>query len=330
MDQSLPIIDVSDLRGSVAERRALGAQFVQTYGEVGFGYVINHGVPQALVDSVFEQSRRFHALPLDQKMAVALDENHRGFIPINTSTDVTSTLATVTKANQSESFMMMRESDADDPDVIAGAYLSGPNRWPSALPGFRETLASYDAAMCALAHSIVEVIALALGDEDRRLIADFERPTTWLRLLHYPPQAPASPDDLYGSAPHADFGCITLLAQDDVGGLEVRTMDGAWVAAPPIEGSFVMNVGDMLHRWSNGLLASTPHRVINRSGRERYSVPFFYDPNVSADISPLPSTIDADHPGAFESLNFGEFLRSQLTASYVRHAPPAGLTNTAP
>ena len=324
MDQSLPIIDVAGLRGSAEERRDLGSRFVQTYGEVGFGYVINHGVPQALVDSVFDQSRRFHGLSLEQKMAVALDENHRGFIPINTSTDVTSTLATVTKANQSESFMMMREAGGNDPDVMAGAYLAGPNRWPSALQGFQETLASYDAAMCALAHSIVKVIAVALGDERGQLIAEFERPTTWLRLLHYPPQVPASPDDLYGSAPHTDFGCITLLAQDHVGGLEVRTMDGEWVTAPPIEGSFGMTVGDMLHRWSNGRLASTPHRVINRSGRERYSVPFFYDPNVSADIAPLLSTIAAEHPVAFETLNFGEFLRSQLTASYVRHAPPQG------
>jgi isopenicillin N synthase-like dioxygenase len=134
-------------------------------------------------------------------------------------------------------------------------------------------------------------------------------------LLHYPPQSPQAPEDLYGSAPHKDFGCLTLLAQDDVGGLQVQTPAGHWVDAPPMKDAFVVNVGDMLHRMSNGRLLSTPHRVINTSGRERYSVPFFFDPHVATDITPLPGT------GApqFEPLNFGDFLRSELEAGYTAH-----------
>jgi isopenicillin N synthase-like dioxygenase len=142
---------------------------------------------------------------------------------------------------------------------------------------------------------------------------------TWLRLLHYPPQDPQSPADEYGSAPHTDFGAITLLAQDDVGGLAVKTPGGDWVDVPPVDGAFVMNVGDMLKRWSNGRLRSTPHRVTNRTGRERYSVPYFYDPHVSTLIAPLPGLGDP----AFEPIVFAAFLRGELEASYEVHKPTA-------
>ncbi len=131
----------------------------------------------------------------------------------------------------------------------------------------------------------------------------------------YPPQPPQAPDDLYGSAPHTDFGCLTLLAQDDVGGLEVMTPDGRWIAAPPMKGAFVVNVGDMLHRMSNGRLRSTPHRVINRTGRERYSVPFFFDPHVSTVIEPLAGTGTPQFP----PIHFGDFLRAELEAGYDAH-----------
>jgi isopenicillin N synthase-like dioxygenase len=177
----------------------------------------------------------------------------------------------------------------------------------------------YDAAMAEFARTLIAVIAEALGDTNT-MVATFESPTTWLRLLHYPPQHPQSPDDEYGSAPHTDFGAITLLAQDDVGGLAVKTTDGRWVDVPPVPNAFVMNVGDMLSRWSNGRLLSTPHRVTNRSGRERYSVPYFFDPHVSTVIAPLPSLGEPQ----FEPIVFGDFLRSQLEASYEAHQPVDG------
>ena len=128
-------------------------------------------------------------------------------------------------------------------------------------------------------------------------------------------QPPQSPDDLYGSAPHRDFGCLTLLAQDDVGGLQVQTPSGDWLDVPPVEDALIVNVGDMLHRMSNGRLISTPHRVINATGRERYSVPFFFDPHVTTEIAPLAGTGAAK----FEPLIFGDFLKSELEAGYDAH-----------
>ncbi|SDD98750.1 isopenicillin N synthase family dioxygenase [Ruegeria marina] len=293
----------------------IAADFRAAYGTTGFGYVTDHGIDPDLVEALFDASRRFHALPLERKMAVAVDRSHRGYIPINTSTDVNSTLATVTRPNQSASFMMMREDAVADPSE----YLSGPNRWPE-LEGFREVLETYAQAMGALGNRLMRIALQAVDITDTKAMSAFENPTIWLRLLHYPPQPAESPEDLYGSAPHTDFGCLTLLVQDDVGGLQVRTPAGTWVDVPRLPGSVVVNVGDMLHRMSNGRLRSTPHRVINRSGRERYSCPFFYDPHVNTVIEPLPGTGEPNFP----PLKFADFLRSELEAAYDAHKPASG------
>lgn len=310
----IPVIDLGPLIAG-EDTAKLAQTFAQAYGETGFAYVTGHGIDPALRGAIFDASRQFHALTEATKQAIALDRNHRGYIAINTSTDVTTDLAEVTKPNQSASFMMMREDAQADPNV----YLSGPNQWPD-LPGFREACEAYTAAMQDLGGKLMTLALQALGVKDHTILRAFDTPTIWLRLLHYPPQPPQAPDDLYGSAPHKDFGCLTLLAQDEVGGLQVQTPKGDWVDAPPMEDAFVVNVGDMLHRMSNGRLLSTPHRVINVSGQERYSVPFFYDPHVSTTIAPLPGT------GAprFNPLNFGDFLRSELEASYDAHKAGTG------
>ncbi|MEM6620803.1 MAG: 2OG-Fe(II) oxygenase family protein [Pseudomonadota bacterium] len=310
----IPVLDLSLLQNSEG-RKALERDFAEAYGKVGFGYVINHGIDPGLRAAIFEASRRFHALPLSAKTEIALDRNHRGYIAINTSTDVNSDLAQVTKPNQSASFMMMREDAVPDPNI----YLSGPNQWPD-LPGFRETCEAYAQAMTGLGRTLIELALHALGISDNSILGAFSPPTIWLRLLHYPSQDSDAPDDLFGSAPHKDFGCLTILAQDEVGGLQVKTPEGDWIDATPMPDAYVVNVGDMLHRMSNGQLLSTPHRVINRTGRERYSVPFFYDPHVSARIAPLPGTGEP----RFEPLDFGDFLKAELEAAYDAHGHEQG------
>ena len=205
--------------------------------------------------------------------------------------------------------MMMNEAIASRDE-----YLSGPNQWPN-LKGFRETLTAYASAMTGLGQHLITLAAEACNADPADLTPAFKNPTIWLRLLHYPPTPKKSADDLYGSAPHTDFGALTLLAQDETGGLQVQTPSGDWIDAPKINGTFMVNVGDMLNHFSNGFLKSTPHRVINRSGRERYSIPFFFDPHVNSTIKPLKGTGDPQ----FSSLNFGDFLRSELSASYNQH-----------
>lgn len=307
---SIPTIDLASPDAA--------ARIVDAYATAGFAYLVGHGVDPMLLAAVYEASHQFHASDRDLKRTIALNGQHRGFIEINTSTDRTSTLADVKKPNQSESFMMMRDDAPGSEQVRAGHYLAGPNQWPDWLPEFRPVLEQYHDTMIAVGKRLVRVIAEGLGDERGEMAAAFEPPTTWLRLLHYPPCPPTAPDDLYGSAPHCDFGFVTILSQDDVGGLQVQSVDGEWLDVPPVEGAFVMNVGEMLHRWSNGRLRSTPHRVINRSGRERYSVPFFFDPHVSTVIAPLPSCV-GDAPAKYALTDFGEFLRTELTAGYDTH-----------
>lgn len=314
MTMSIPIVDVSDL-GSHSGR--LSRDLLRAYGETGFAYIEGHGIAQDLIDGVFEASRRFHSMPHADKMAVALNDNHRGFIPIDTSTDRNSTLAEVTKPNQSESFMMMREAAPDDPDVMANVFLAGANQWPD-LDGLREAVTAYHDALTRFSRQMLDAMLHATGANPDEAASSFERPTTWLRLLHYPP-SPSVPDDLYGSAPHTDFGAITVLAQDEIGGLQVMTPNGHWIDAPPIPGTFVLNVGDMLHRMSHGALRSTPHRVINRSGRERYSCPFFFDPSAAHVVRSLESVPARLRRTTFEPIHFGDFLRSELAASYDQH-----------
>ena len=305
----IPILDLSNLTNG-EDTKKLAREFREAYGTTGFSYVINLGVDENLVDAVFRVSKKFHDQSLDKKMPLQIDKTHRGYIPINTSTDVTTDLAKVTKPNQSASYMIMKEDKLINPEI----YLSGPNRWPD-ISEFRAACEAYVSAMSDLGRKLMYLALQAIEVDDPRVLKSFDEPTTWLRLLHYPSQDKNSETDLYGSAPHKDFGCLTLLAQDDVGGLQVMTPAGDWVDAPRIPGSFVVNVGDMLRRLSNGLLLSTPHRVINRSGRERYSCPFFFDPHVNTIISPVKGT----GKPLFEPILFADFLRSELEASYKAH-----------
>ena len=304
-----PKIDISEIEEKEFSRRLL-QDFFSAYNKYGFGYIINHGIEKTLIEQLFQVSKQFHSQPLSEKMRVALDHNHRGYIAINTSTDVNSKLADVKKPNQSESFMMMREDKSELPDV----YLSGPNQWPK-LENFKEVLEKYTFKMTKLGRNLMRLALLSSGVKDLSVMQSLDTPTIWLRLLHYPPISRNSPSDLYGSAPHTDFGCLTILAQDEIGGLQVQTREGEWIDVPKLEGSFVVNVGDMLSRYTNGLLRSTPHRVINKSGKERFSCPFFFDPHTNAVVQPLKGT----GKPKFSPINFGEFLREELEASYEKH-----------
>ena len=305
----IPKIDISEIEEKEFSRTLL-QDFFNAYNKYGFGYIINHGIEKTLIEQLFQVSKQFHSQPLSEKMRVALDHNHRGYIAINTSTDVNSKLADVKKPNQSESFMMMREDKSELPDV----YLSGPNQWPK-LENFKEVLEKYTFNMTKLGRNLMRLALLSSGVRDLSVMQSLDTPTIWLRLLHYPPISKNSPSDLYGSAPHTDFGCLTILAQDDIGGLQVQTREGEWIDVPKLEGSFVVNVGDMLSRYTNGLLRSTPHRVINKSGKERFSCPFFFDPHTNAVVQPLKGT----GKPKFSPINFGEFLREELEASYEKH-----------
>ena len=301
----VPVVSLADDAVDVA--RALA----DAYSSIGFCVLVDHGISRDATGAAFEASRRFHALPRDDKLALAINEFHRGFIARDTSTVVTSSVANVTKPNQSESLMVLHEPHPDD----AGRLLAGPNQWPSDRPDIEEPLEEYHRLMTDLGMSLLPLIARSLGEEEDVFDEAFERPTTWLRMLKYPPRPPDAAEDLFGSAPHTDYGFVTLLASPEIGGLEVRHPDGAWIRPPAIPDGLVMNSGDMLRRWSNGRFRSTPHRVINDQPGDRWSIPFFFDPHVSTVVTPLASGGEPE----FEPVLFEDYLEVRLRRNYRQH-----------
>lgn len=319
-ETTIPTVDLSPaLEGSASGVAHVAGQLDAVYRDVGFGFVTGHGIEPSLIEGLFAASKRFHALPAADKLAIEVNEAHRGFIKMASSTIVTSSVEVVRKPNQSESFMVMHDVGPDHPDVRAGVPLAGPNQWPAAAPEIREPIEAYVSALRTLGQRLAQVIAVALGAPIDTFDAAFAEPVTFLRLLWYPPQRPDSPDDLFGAAPHTDYGFLTLLAQHDLPGLQVRSPDGRWLDVPARNDAFVLNSADILHRWSNGRWVSTPHRVINLTGAERYSAPFFFDPHISTVVEPLPSCVPAGEAPRFEPVIYGEYLMERLRKNYSQH-----------
>jgi isopenicillin N synthase-like dioxygenase len=312
---TLPLIHF----GGTSDER-IAQQLDAAFTGTGFCYFSDIGVDHAVVEAVFTASRRFHALSRAAKDAITMNRFHRGYMAPKTSIIETSTVAQVTRPNDSESFMLMHEVAPDDPRY--GRPLDGPNLWPD-LADFRDPVQAYDRAMQGFCLRLLPPLALALGLPRDWFAPFFQQPTTFLRLLHYPPQAPDSPDDAFGAAPHTDYGFITILTQDERGGLEVRRRDGTWLQANPIPDTWVVNVADMLARWTNGRWQSTPHRVKNHSGTDRYSCPYFFDTSMDAIVETLPTCQASDNPPKFPPVRYGDYLMERLDRNYDYRKQPA-------
>ncbi|MFT8710917.1 isopenicillin N synthase family dioxygenase, partial [Komagataeibacter rhaeticus] len=316
--QEIPVIDVGPLRDHTPSdtRAAAVSQLGQTLETVGFAYLSGHGIPAELVDGLRETAIRFHDLPEVTKNGIRINTAHRGFIPYSSSTLKTSTVDNVSKPNLSDSLMIMHELSEMELRERAGQPLQGRNQWPADVPELREMALRYMTELSRLGRDITIALAEALGLLPTWFLPHFDCPTLFLRLLHYPEQERDSQHGI-GAAPHTDYGFITILAQDDSGGLEVRSKDGTWIAAPPIPDTFVMNVGDILSRWSNGRFASTPHRVINRSGRRRFSQPFFFDPSMQSVIECPSSLLHAGDTPLHPPVCWGDYLMERLNRNYT-------------
>jgi len=316
--KSIPAVSIGSSPG-VSDRssRQSAAALCNALGTIGFAYLVDHGISVALIEDAFAASRDFHASPQGLKETLAINEFHRGYMGLATSTIVTSSVARVTKPNLSESLMIMHELAPDDPDRLLRKPLQGPNQWPGWLPRLQPTIEAYVSALEKLARRLVGLIAIGLDMPEGALDSYFRKPTTFLRLLRYPPHPAEGPDGQFGSAPHTDYGIITILAQDQRGGLQVRPRNSGWIDAPPLPASLVLNVGDMLERWTNGRFVSTPHRVVNRSTGDRYSIPYFFDTAMDEVIECLPSCTDAAHPPRHGPVRYGDYLMDRLERNYA-------------
>jgi isopenicillin N synthase-like dioxygenase len=301
--QRIPVIDIAALQqDDAAAVNRVAARIGQACETVGFFYVTGHGVPAAAVDGVFAAARWFFDRPQADRDAldVAGSPCFRGYVPMGiTGPGVPRRLL--------EAFQLMLELGPDDPDVRAGSVMHGANRWPAGAPEFRAALDAYYAELTALSDRLLGAFARALDLVPGYFQPYFRKPLTQLRLLHYPPQ-PADAEAL-GVEAHTDTGAFTILLQDASGGLEVRNRSGDWIAATPVPGSFVINIGDMMQRWTESRFVSTPHRVANRSGHDRISVPFFANPDYAAVITPLTG----DRTGA---LACGPYVEAAYRAAW--------------
>ena len=276
------LVPVVDLRSNPA---AAAAALHRAATEVGFFYVIGHDVPNSVIEAAYAASRAFFALPAAVKRSVQIDRRHRGFIEIGEAK-----MHEAAKPDLKESFIFGLELPESDPDVVAGKPLMGPNQWPERnLPELRPVLTAYYDAVGGLGQRILALMAIALDLPAAFFAERYRKPLARGSIIYYPPQPPDMSDPRYGVSAHTDYGCITLLSQDMNGGLEVRNRAGEWIAAPPRADAFIINIGDLLARWTNDRYASTPHRVVNRSGRARYSIALFYDPDVDTPIETLTS-----------------------------------------
>lgn len=282
----IPVIDVAPL---VADEPAdsprtvaVARQIDRACRQSGFFYVVGHGVDPALQRRLHDAAREFFALPVDVKQRIAMSRGGkawRGYFRVGDE-------LTSGKPDQKEGLYFGAELALDDPAVRSGTPLHGPNLFPEQPPELRAAVLEYMAALTKLGHRLLAGIGLALGLEEQYFADHGTRePLTLFRIFNYPaPRRETS--DLWGVGEHTDYGLLTILLQDDAGGLEVKSAD-RWVAAPPLENSFVCNIGDMLDRMTRGVYRSTPHRVRNAAARDRLSLPFFFDPNFFAPVRPI-------------------------------------------
>ncbi len=285
----IPAIDIGPLfDGNVAQVARTTAALDRACSDIGFIYIRNHGVPRDLVGRLAEQARLFFAQPMDEKMRIVLDQRMRGYLPLNYRSYEGEQRA---GTSHQEGFWVGHERP-----LSPALPLEGPNQWPRSIPGLEPAMLAYFTAVEELSRILQRGFALALGLAPDFFTPLFQVPNSRLKLNHYPPQDSPEAENDIGVVPHADSGGFTILWQDDNGGLEVQSKSGEWVGAPPIADTFVINLGNVMQIWTNGRFSSTPHRVINRGGRDRYSIPLFVNPGSSARIAPLIAGADTDFP----------------------------------
>lgn len=287
----LPIIDLGGVRArDPASMKRAASEIYDACIDFGFFYVTNHGVPDVVIADALAAAYEFFAKPVEEKRKVAINANHRGFSEMGGAL-----MYGAKKPDRKEFYTIGLELPEDDPAVLAGEKLRGPNNWPAGMPKFRTDYYRFYEEIGKCGADLLSAMALSLGLDPDFFAPSYRKRLQRTQMIHYPPQPAELGAEQFGVAPHTDYGCVTLLWQDDKGGLQVRDRaTQQWIEATPIPGTLVINVGDLLGRWSNDRFASTPHRVINRSGAERYSIATFYDPDYGA-------VVDPRHLGASEA-----------------------------
>lgn len=309
--QDLPLIDVAGLRrGDPAEVRRIADQLGAAAREIGFFRIHHHGIDPELIEATYRAAARFFALPepFKQRYYIGLSSNHRGYVPFTEKGDYADEIH-----RNYEAFDLGLDLPKDDPDFLAGNLVLGPNVWPD-LAGFKDTVSRYYAEISALGRLVCSALEIYLGLPAGAITGHMTRPVSQLRLLHYVRAGKKTDHTSVNMGAHTDYECLTLLHTRNEG-LQVMTQDDRWIDVPVDHSAYVVNIGDMLEAWSNGILKSTPHRVINLSP-ERFSMPYFVAANHDTEIRPFAQLIARGDPARYEPFLAGAHLERMLLRDF--------------
>src|SRR6185436_3027640 len=315
----IPIIDIAPLLSGTSGQQAVAEEIGLACRRAGFFYIVGHGVAEQLQLRLDQCSREFFAQDLETKLEIDMTKGGktwRGYFPVGRE-------LTSGRADLKEGIYFGKELSADHPLVKAGTPMHGPNLFPSNIPGLRDAVLDYMEAMTGLGHGLMRGVALSLGLNESYFADRYTSdPLILFRIFNYPAgRSNADGEENWGVGEHTDYGVLTILRQDGSGGLEVKSRAG-WTEAPPIPGSFVCNIGDMLDRMTGGLYRSTPHRVKSPSSRDRLSFPFFFDPNFNAEVQPIEISrpVDDDSEQRWDRASvhtfkgtYGDYLLSKVS-----------------
>ena len=307
MPAGIPVVDICGLYSSdPAAKKAVAARIGAACNDIGFFYAVNHNVPVETIERAVAAADRFFSLPEAEKLKVKADKNNRGYREVG---DVVHANG---KASARDNFDLGFPVTEDDPEVKAGTPLYAPNKWPD-VPGFREAIETYYSETYQLGMKILEGFALHLGKPEDFFVQHFTKPVADMVINHYLGAKGLHISD-QASGPHTDHGIVTILWQDMLGGLEVMGKDGEWISVTPLRGSYVINIGELMKRWTNGRFQATIHRVVHLQDKSRYSMPLFCNPNFRTIVDPRDLGIgDAD--AKYPPVMSGDFLLSRFKAT---------------
>jgi len=313
---SIPVVGIEGLFSpEPGERQAVADAIGAACRDVGFLYLTDHRIPQAMIDQVYRVAESFFGLPSETKLrydATRL-QRHRGYVAIG---GLAADPHDQGAYDLQEAYEVSLELPDTDPDHLAGHIMYGPNVWPDDPPDFQRTVYAYYQAVLDLGRRLFRGFALALDLPEDHFDRAIDKPMAQLRVVQYPPQPePIDPRHI-GVSAHTDYECFTILATS-AAGLQVRNRSGEWIEAPPVPGAFVINIGDIMERWTNDTFTSTVHRVINRTGGKRFSLPFFFGANHDTVVTCLPTCQSAERPARYPTTTAGEWTVSNITAAYA-------------
>lgn len=290
---NIPIVDLGPFLAGTPGALESTARELRRIGEtVGFHYISNHGIDEALIEEMYHQGARYHAQPLEEKLKIPINEKLQGYLPMQgTKFTHEDGISTGNMPDQNEALFIFRDSPA----------------WPEKLPGFREVAMAYYMALDELSKKMLPIYAVALDQDPDFFTPAFQSPWAALRLTHYPKHDYVKNE--YGIAPHTDTSFFTLLAQNKTAGLQIKSRKGPWVDAPVVDGTLVVNSGNILNRWTNGRFLSTPHRAYNHGTGSRYATVFFFHPDEDYRMTCIPSCTSDSKPPKYAPETTGEYMK---------------------